>query len=101
MPYGLDDIPWTIVLYAPENDFIGTIKDNRLQNALIAIFVVASTALLGLALANRILAPVRAPDFCESLAWHGPFRGRDGATLARECAVRRALGVSRGGTSGS
>lgn len=60
MPFGLDDIPWTIVLYAPENDFIGTIKANRFQNTLIAVGVAAMTALLGLALANRIHAPVRA-----------------------------------------
>ncbi|MEL6362681.1 MAG: cache domain-containing protein [Pseudomonadota bacterium] len=60
MPFGLDDIPWTIVLYAPENDFIGTIKDNRTQNTLIAVGVATMTALLGLALANRIHAPVRA-----------------------------------------
>ena len=60
MPFGLDDIPWTIVLYAPEDDFIGTIKDNRTQNTLIAVAVAAITALLGLALANRIHAPVQA-----------------------------------------
>ena len=60
MPFDLDDIPWTIVLYAPEDDFIGTIKDNRTTNTLIAIGVAAMTALLGLALANRIHAPVRA-----------------------------------------
>ncbi|MEX0339804.1 MAG: cache domain-containing protein [Arenibacterium sp.] len=60
MPFELDDIPWTIVLYAPEDDFIGTIKDNRTTNTLIAIGVAAMTALLGLALANRIHAPVRA-----------------------------------------
>ncbi|MEM6578393.1 MAG: ATP-binding protein, partial [Pseudomonadota bacterium] len=60
MPFGLDDIPWTIVLYAPENDFIGSIKDNRQQNALIAMAVVMTTALLGLALAKVIHAPVRA-----------------------------------------
>lgn len=71
MPFGLDDIPWTIVLYAPENDFIGTIKDNRQQNALIAIAVVATTALLGLALANRIHAPVRAFAVRSSLISQG------------------------------
>lgn len=60
MPFGLDDIPWTIVLYAPENDFIGTIKANRTQNTLIAIAVAVATALLGLALANKIYSPVRA-----------------------------------------
>lgn len=60
MPFGLGDIPWTIVVYAPEDDFIGTIKANRSQNTLIAIGVAAATGLLGLALANRIHAPVRA-----------------------------------------
>ena len=54
MPFGLDDIPWTIVLYAPENDFIGTIKANRFQNTLIAVGVAAMTALLGLALAELV-----------------------------------------------
>ncbi|WP_138465994.1 cache domain-containing protein [Poseidonocella sp. HB161398] len=60
MPFGLDDIPWTIVVYAPENDFIGTLKKNRAQNTLIAIGIAAITAVIGLALANRIYAPVRA-----------------------------------------
>lgn len=60
MPFGLGEIPWTIVVYAPEDDFIGTIKANRWQNTLIAIGVAAATGLLGLALANRIHAPVRA-----------------------------------------
>ncbi|TCS67169.1 hypothetical protein EDD52_101262 [Primorskyibacter sedentarius] len=60
MPFGLGEIPWTIVVYAPENDFIGPIKANRWQNTLIAIGVAAVTGLVGLALANRIHAPVRA-----------------------------------------
>ena len=60
IPFGLGDIPWSIVVYAPEVDFIGTIKENRFQNTIIAIFVAAATGLLGLALANRIHAPVRA-----------------------------------------
>ena len=60
MPFGLGDIPWTIVVYAPEDDFIGTIRENRTQNTLIAIGVAIATGLLGLALANRIHAPVRA-----------------------------------------
>ncbi|MEL7117466.1 MAG: PAS domain-containing sensor histidine kinase [Pseudomonadota bacterium] len=77
MPFGLDDIPWTIVLYAPENDFIGTIKENRQQNALIAIAVVATTALLGLALANRIHAPVRAFAVRSSLISQGEIDPND------------------------
>lgn len=60
LPFGLGEIPWTIVVYAPEDDFIGTLKDNRRLNAVIAIGVVAMTGLLGLVLAKRIHAPVRA-----------------------------------------
>ncbi|MEL6118301.1 MAG: cache domain-containing protein [Pseudomonadota bacterium] len=71
MPFGLDDIPWTIVLYAPENDFIGAIIDNRRQNTAIAVAVVLTTALLGLALANRIHEPVRAFAVRSSLISQG------------------------------
>ncbi|MGV6848146.1 MAG: cache domain-containing protein [Marinibacterium sp.] len=60
LPFGLGDVPWTIVLYAPEDDFIGSIKKNRTQNTLIAVAIAGLTGLLGLALANRIHAPVRA-----------------------------------------
>ncbi|SFR07371.1 cache domain-containing protein [Poseidonocella sedimentorum] len=71
MPFGLGEIPWTIVVYAPENDFIGTIKDNRRLNTLIAIGIAAVTGLLGLGLANRIHAPVRAFAVRSSLVSQG------------------------------
>ena len=71
MPFGLDDIPWTIVLYAPENDFIGAIIDNRRQNTAIAVAIVLTTALLGLALANKIHEPVRAFAVRSSLISQG------------------------------
>ena len=77
MPFRLDDIPWTIVLYAPEDDFIGTIKDNRTQNTLIAMTVVAATALLGIALANKIYAPVRAFAVRSSLISQGEIDPND------------------------
>ncbi|MBY5935023.1 PAS domain S-box protein [Tateyamaria omphalii] len=77
MPFGLDDIPWTIVLYAPENDFIGTIKENRTQNTLIAVAVAAMTALLGLALANKIHAPVRAFAVRSALISQGEVNPKD------------------------
>lgn len=71
MPFGLDDIPWTIVLYAPQVDFTGALKENRAQNTVIAIAVAATTALLGLALANKIHAPVRAFAIRSSLISQG------------------------------
>lgn len=57
MPKGT--LPWTIAVYAPEDDFIGTIKDNRQANILIAAAVAALTALVGLMLARRIHHPVK------------------------------------------
>lgn len=54
------DVPWTIAIYAPQNDFIQTIKDNRRRNVWIAAVVSLVTACLGLLLAELILRPVRA-----------------------------------------
>ncbi|MDE0984346.1 MAG: cache domain-containing protein [Yoonia sp.] len=54
------DLPWTIAVYAPEDDFIGVIKDNRARNIWIAAIISVLTALAGLTLAELILRPVRA-----------------------------------------
>ncbi len=60
MPFDVEGINWTILVYAPEDDFIGPIRTNQLRNILIAVLVAAATGLLGLALANKIHKPVRA-----------------------------------------
>ncbi len=54
------DLPWTIAIYAPEDDFTQTIKDNRARNIWIAAITSAIAGLLGIALAELILRPVRA-----------------------------------------
>ncbi len=54
------DLPWTIAIYAPENDFTQDIKDNRKRNIWLAAVISFVTALAGLALAEAILKPVRA-----------------------------------------
>jgi PAS domain S-box-containing protein len=54
-----DELPWTIAIYAPEDDFIGGIKQNRMRNIWIAAGVALSTGLIGLWLAQFINAPVR------------------------------------------
>jgi len=54
------DLPWTVAVYAPENDFIGEIKKNRARNIWIAAAISILTALVGLAIAELILRPVRA-----------------------------------------
>lgn len=60
MPLDIDGIKWTVLVYAPEDDFIGTMRLNQLRNIFIAIGVAGATGLLGLALANQIHKPVRA-----------------------------------------
>ncbi|MFV0360027.1 cache domain-containing protein [Tropicimonas sp.] len=60
MPVISTELPWTIAVYAPEDDFIGEIKKNRAANIWIAAMVAIITGLIGLALANFIHRPVRA-----------------------------------------
>jgi PAS domain S-box-containing protein len=60
MPVISDQLPWTIAVYAPEQDFIGGIKQNRTQNIWIASAIALATGLVGLLLAHYIHKPVRA-----------------------------------------
>jgi len=60
MPMGSDKLPWTIAVYAPEDDFTGVLKANRTDNLWIAALVAVATGLVGLALANYLHKPVRA-----------------------------------------
>lgn len=53
-------LPWTIGVYAPEDDFTGDLKRNRSFNILLAGVVSLLIGALGLALAEYILRPVRA-----------------------------------------
>ncbi|AUH65024.1 cache domain-containing protein [Paracoccus zhejiangensis] len=60
MPVISEELPWTIAVYAPEDDFTGAIKKNRATNIWIAALVAIVTGLIGLALAQFIHRPVRA-----------------------------------------
>ncbi|WP_299841746.1 cache domain-containing protein [uncultured Paracoccus sp.] len=60
MPVISEELPWTIAVYAPEDDFTGEIKKNRATNVWIAALVAIVTGLIGLALAQFIHRPVRA-----------------------------------------
>lgn len=60
MPTISDKLPWTIAVYAPEDDFTGVIKKNRTLNIWLAALVALLTAAVGLALADYIYRPVRA-----------------------------------------
>lgn len=59
-PFPDVELPWTIAIYAPENDFTQGIKDNRRRNIWIAVIISLATAAAGIVLAELILRPVRA-----------------------------------------
>lgn len=59
LPIISENIPWTIAVYAPQDDFIGTIKQNRTVNIWIAVGVAIVTGIIGLLLARYIYRPVR------------------------------------------
>ncbi len=65
------DLPWTIAIHAPENDFVQGIKDNRRRNIWIAAIISLVTAIAGLMLAEVILRPVRAFAVRTSLVSQG------------------------------
>lgn len=60
MPIMSAELPWTIAVYAPKMDFIGTIVENRMRDIWIAALVAILTGVVGLMLANYITKPVRA-----------------------------------------
>ena len=60
MPIISEELPWTIAVYAPEDDFLGDIKANRSRDIAIAGVVSLLTAAVGLFLANYIKKPVEA-----------------------------------------
>ncbi len=97
------DLPWNVAVFAPKNDFIQNIKDNRARNIWIAAIISIVTALAGLALADIILKPVRAFAVRTSLVSQGevstdaplPRTYKEltaaNATLIDEIAQRRRL----------
>ncbi len=102
-PISDQNLPWVISVFAPENDFIQDIKDNRKRNVWIAAFVSLLTAAVGVTLAELILKPVRAFAVRTSLVSQGEVPAsalppktykelRDAnQTLINEIAQRRVL----------
>lgn len=71
MPSISEKLPWTIAVYAPENDFTADIKHNRTVNIWIAAAISLVTAVIGLALADYIHKPVKAFAIRSSLIAQG------------------------------
>lgn len=60
MPVMSAELPWTIAVYAPKNDFVGAIIQNRTFDIWMAVLIAVVTGAVGLLLANYISRPVRA-----------------------------------------
>ncbi|MFK7868063.1 MAG: cache domain-containing protein [Roseobacter sp.] len=71
MPPISAELPWSIAVYAPENDFTGVIKANRAHNIWLAALIALATGIVGLVLANYIHKPVRAFAVRASLVSQG------------------------------
>ena len=101
MPRISDTLPWTIAVYAPEDDFTGVIKQNRSTNIWIAALVAAISGVAGLGLAHLIYKPVHAFAVRSTLIAQGVIDPADpqprtyleleraNTTLVREIVARR------------
>ncbi|MFT4013668.1 MAG: cache domain-containing protein [Paracoccus sp. (in: a-proteobacteria)] len=52
-------IPWSVIVYAPQDDFVRELKQNRRENIVLAVLLSLITACAGLLLAEYIHRPVR------------------------------------------
>ena len=57
-PFTNTQWPWIIGVYLPEDDYLGSIKDNRRNNYLIALAFSVIVTLIGLQLARNIIRPL-------------------------------------------
>ncbi len=101
---------WLIGLYAAEDNFIGEIKKNRTQGVWIALAIAILTGAIGLALADRIYAPVRtfasqsqqlsSGEITPEEGLHSPYRELEdtGATLTQEVRQRQRFETAYGRT---
>ncbi len=51
--------PWTIVVYAPEDDFLREIKDNQQFNLYLSLLIAASACAIGYILTKSVVRPIR------------------------------------------
>ncbi len=101
---------WLIGLYAAEDNFIGEIKKSRVQGIWIAFSIAILTGAIGLALADRIYAPVRSfasqtrrvssGEITPEEGLRSPYRELEdtGAALAQEVRQRQRFETAYGRT---
>ncbi len=101
---------WLIGLYAAEDNFIGEIKKNRTQGIWIALAIAILTGAIGLAMADRIYAPVRtfasqsqqlrSGEITTEEGLHSPYRELEdtGAAFTQEVRQRQRFETAYGRT---
>ncbi|WP_083347768.1 ATP-binding protein [Ruegeria halocynthiae] len=101
---------WLIGLYAAEDNFIGEVKKNRVQGIWIALAIAILTGAIGLAMADRIYAPVRtfasqsqrlsSGEITPEEGLHSPYRELEdtGAALTQEVRQRQRFETAYGRT---
>lgn len=57
-PFHNPNWPWIIGVYLPENDYLGSIKENRRFNYLVALVLSIVTTIIGLRLSRNIIRPL-------------------------------------------
>jgi two-component system cell cycle sensor histidine kinase/response regulator CckA len=57
-PFSTSQWPWIIGVYLPEDDYLGAIKANRLQNILVTVVISLFAALIGFLLARGVIRPI-------------------------------------------
>jgi len=69
MPFTVGELDWTIAIYAPESDFLGSILEGRTLNIAIAFTIACLTVLLGWFIARHITTPLTAlSDYADQIA---------------------------------
>jgi len=63
-PFNIGNLEWTIAIYVPENEFLGSIVEGRAQNIAIAITIGCITILLGWFIARLITSPLTSLSQC-------------------------------------
>ncbi|MEM7060193.1 MAG: cache domain-containing protein [Pseudomonadota bacterium] len=59
VPIGDRELPWLIAVFAPDENFIGVVKDDRVRAIWFAFAVAFTAGLIGVFFANRINRPLR------------------------------------------
>ena len=57
-PFSISHWPWIIGVHLPENDYLGALKNNRLNNILLTLMISAVATILALIFSRSIIRPV-------------------------------------------